>query len=174
MEGLNRTCIDSLSGGVYISMVFKLRNRKLSLTTSLLWPIALRVRPLLRRAHLACIPHTGHLFCLFCAGCMGDPGHPHLHPHFVFSQPLTEESMHGDHAAASREQHHATSGDDQDVIAGESTPSIGALSMLALVVTSLSQQTFLLPVGCEYAPPVQFPPGLLVHVATPPPRCAPL
>lgn len=109
-----------------------------------------------------------------CWGAWATPGHPHLHPHFVFSQPLTEESMHGDHAAASREQHHATSGDDQDVIAGESTPSIGALSMLALVVTSLSQQTFLLPVGCEYAPPVQFPPGLLVHVATPPPRCAPL
>ena len=107
-----------------------------------------------------------------CWGAWATPGHPHLHPHFVFSPPVTADDMHGNHAANSPHQNHATSGDDQDVIAGESTPNIGVLSVLVLVVTSVSQQFYLLPVHCEYAPVVMFPPGHLVHVATPPPRYA--
>ncbi len=107
-----------------------------------------------------------------CWGAWATPGHPHLHPHFVFSPPLTEDSMYGDHAGAGQHQNHATSGDDQDVIAGESMPSIGALSVLALVIASLSKQTHLQPVGYECAPVVPFPPGHFVHVATPPPRRA--
>ena len=107
-----------------------------------------------------------------CWGAWATPGHPHLHPHFVFSPPDTADDMNGNHAADSPHQNHATSGDDQDVIAGESTPNIGVLSMFAVVVTPLPQPTHTLSAGSECAPAVQFPSGHLVRVATPPPRCA--
>lgn len=112
-----------------------------------------------------------------CWGAWATPGHPHLHPHFVFSPPLTADDAHGKtaadcHITGDSHQDHAASGYDQDAIAGESTPSIGVLSMLAVIVTSLSQHTHTLPAGSVCAPAVQFPPGHLVRVTTPPPRGA--
>lgn len=118
------------------------------------------------------IAYWAFVLPFLCWGAWATPGHPHLHPHFVFSPPLTADDMHDGPGAASPHQNHASSGDDQDVIAGESTPSIGALSVLALVVAPLSKQTDLQPVRYECAPVVLFPPGHVVHVATPPPRSA--
>ena len=124
-----------------------------------------------------------------CWGAWATPGHPHAHPHFVFTAPPLADSAHGSHAAMATcdpapmaGMHEsaraaalvttcqATTSNDQPT--GQSLPSILVVSLFTLVFTPPFARELRLLVRRERAPAIHFPPGYPGSVPTPPPRLA--